>query len=141
MFIKDGELAAAGLRCVRYRLQNGLSFSHSPSDCPLTPIHFHFVRMVTVWVFNTCSLLTLIIEFSSQVSSFLPEITFNQSWYDDLISIICIANSGLLSMCVVESSLSGKTHPSTPAMYKFRPSFGTMPKVHYHAAGEKVRQY
>lgn len=43
-------------------------------------------------------------------------------------------------MCVVESSLSGKTHPSTPAMYKFRPSFGTMPKVHYHTAGEKVRQ-
>lgn len=42
-------------------------------------------------------------------------------------------------VCVVESSLSGKTHPSTPAMYKFRPSFGTMPKVHYHAAGEKVR--
>ncbi|KAM4616933.1 palmitoyltransferase ZDHHC8B [Polymixia lowei] len=37
-----------------------------------------------------------------------------------------------------ESSLSGKTHPSTPAMYKFRPSFGTMPKVHYHAAGEKI---
>lgn len=24
-------------------------------------------------------------------------------------------------------------------MYKFRPSFGTMPKVHYHTAGEKVR--
>uniref|UniRef100_A0A3Q3JW23 Palmitoyltransferase n=1 Tax=Monopterus albus TaxID=43700 RepID=A0A3Q3JW23_MONAL len=37
-----------------------------------------------------------------------------------------------------ESSLSGKTHPSTPAMYKFRPSFGTMPKVHYHTAGEKI---
>lgn len=45
----------------------------------------------------------------------------------------------LLSVCVAESSLSGKTHPSTPAMYKFRPSFGTMPKVHYHTAGEKVR--
>lgn len=42
-------------------------------------------------------------------------------------------------VCIVESSLSGKTHPSTPAMYKFRPSFGTMPKVHYHTAGEKVR--
>lgn len=25
-------------------------------------------------------------------------------------------------------------------MYKFRPSFGTMPKVHYHTAGEKVRR-
>ncbi|XP_077416394.1 palmitoyltransferase ZDHHC8B isoform X2 [Vanacampus margaritifer] len=37
-----------------------------------------------------------------------------------------------------ESSLSGKTHPSTPAMYKFRPSFGTMPKVHYHTAGDKI---
>uniref|UniRef100_A0A3Q1F6C3 Palmitoyltransferase n=1 Tax=Acanthochromis polyacanthus TaxID=80966 RepID=A0A3Q1F6C3_9TELE len=37
-----------------------------------------------------------------------------------------------------ESSLSGKTHPSTPAMYKYRPSFGTMPKVHYHTAGEKI---
>ncbi|KAM7416382.1 hypothetical protein PAMA_018447 [Pampus argenteus] len=37
-----------------------------------------------------------------------------------------------------ESTLSGKTHPSTPAMYKFRPSFGTMPKVHYHATGEKI---
>uniref|UniRef100_A0A8D3BPX1 Palmitoyltransferase n=1 Tax=Scophthalmus maximus TaxID=52904 RepID=A0A8D3BPX1_SCOMX len=37
-----------------------------------------------------------------------------------------------------DSSLSGKTHPSTPAMYKYRPSFGTIPKVHYHAAGEKV---
>ncbi|KAM4577322.1 palmitoyltransferase ZDHHC8B isoform 2-T2 [Odontesthes bonariensis] len=37
-----------------------------------------------------------------------------------------------------ESSLSGKTHPSTPAMYKFRPSFGTMPKVHYHNAGERI---
>uniref|UniRef100_A0A8C7RV71 Palmitoyltransferase n=1 Tax=Oncorhynchus mykiss TaxID=8022 RepID=A0A8C7RV71_ONCMY len=36
------------------------------------------------------------------------------------------------------SSLSGKTHPSTPAMYKYRPSFGTIPKVHYHAAGEKI---
>lgn len=48
-------------------------------------------------------------------------------------------NCGLLPFCVVESSLSGKTHPSTPAMYKFRPSFGTMPKVHYHTAGEQVR--
>lgn len=38
-------------------------------------------------------------------------------------------------VCVVD----GKTHPSTPAMYKFRPTFGTMPKVHYHTAGEKVR--
>ncbi|XP_062307257.1 palmitoyltransferase ZDHHC8B [Osmerus eperlanus] len=37
-----------------------------------------------------------------------------------------------------ESSLSGKTHPSTPAMYKYRPSFGTIPKVHYHAADEKI---
>ncbi|AWP06558.1 putative palmitoyltransferase ZDHHC8 [Scophthalmus maximus] len=37
-----------------------------------------------------------------------------------------------------DSSLSGKTHPSTPAMYKYRPSFGTIPKVHYHAAGEKI---
>ncbi|KAM4746135.1 palmitoyltransferase ZDHHC8B isoform 1-T2 [Anableps anableps] len=37
-----------------------------------------------------------------------------------------------------ESSVSGKTHPSTPAMYRFRPSFGTMPKVHYHTAGEKI---
>uniref|UniRef100_A0A672IR69 Palmitoyltransferase n=1 Tax=Salarias fasciatus TaxID=181472 RepID=A0A672IR69_SALFA len=37
-----------------------------------------------------------------------------------------------------ESSLSGKNHPSTPAMYKFRPSFGTMPKVHYHTAGDKI---
>ncbi|XP_017306905.3 palmitoyltransferase ZDHHC8B [Ictalurus punctatus] len=38
-----------------------------------------------------------------------------------------------------ESSVSSKpTTPSTPAMYKFRPSFGTMPKVHYHATGEKV---
>lgn len=46
----------------------------------------------------------------------------------------------ILFLCVfAESSLSGKTHPSTPAMYKFRPSFGTMPKVHYHTAGEKVR--
>ena len=40
--------------------------------------------------------------------------------------------------CFPESSLPGKIHPSTPAMYKFRPSFGTMPKVHYHATGEKV---
>lgn len=37
-----------------------------------------------------------------------------------------------------DSSLSGKTHPLTPAMYKFRPSLGTMPKVHYHPAGEKI---
>ncbi|XP_030647603.1 palmitoyltransferase ZDHHC8B [Chanos chanos] len=38
-----------------------------------------------------------------------------------------------------ESSLSSKTvNPSTPAMYKYRPSFGTMPKVHYHTAGEKI---
>ncbi|KAK6306207.1 hypothetical protein J4Q44_G00231320 [Coregonus suidteri] len=37
-----------------------------------------------------------------------------------------------------DSSLSGKTHPSSPAMYKYRPSFGTIPKVHYHAAGEKI---
>ncbi|XP_059192642.1 palmitoyltransferase ZDHHC8B [Centropristis striata] len=37
-----------------------------------------------------------------------------------------------------DGSLSGKTHPSTPAMYKFRPSFGTIPKVHYHTAGEKI---
>lgn len=40
--------------------------------------------------------------------------------------------------CFLESSLPGKVHPSTPVMYKFRPSFGTMPKVHYHATGEKV---
>uniref|UniRef100_A0A8C6TSD6 Palmitoyltransferase n=1 Tax=Neogobius melanostomus TaxID=47308 RepID=A0A8C6TSD6_9GOBI len=38
-----------------------------------------------------------------------------------------------------ESSLSGKTHPSTPAMYKYRPSFSTMPKVHYHNSREKVK--
>uniref|UniRef100_A0A8C1SRK3 Palmitoyltransferase n=1 Tax=Cyprinus carpio TaxID=7962 RepID=A0A8C1SRK3_CYPCA len=38
-----------------------------------------------------------------------------------------------------ESSLSSKpTNPSTPAMFKYRPSFGTMPKVHYHATGEKI---
>uniref|UniRef100_A0A3B4F8T3 Palmitoyltransferase n=1 Tax=Pundamilia nyererei TaxID=303518 RepID=A0A3B4F8T3_9CICH len=37
-----------------------------------------------------------------------------------------------------ETSLSGKTHPSTPAMYKFRPTFGTMPKVHYHTTEEKI---
>ncbi|KAG1958091.1 palmitoyltransferase ZDHHC8B [Pimephales promelas] len=38
-----------------------------------------------------------------------------------------------------ESSLSSKpTNPSTPAMYKYRPSFGTIPKVHYHATGEKI---
>nr|XP_029493999.1 probable palmitoyltransferase ZDHHC8 isoform X1 [Oncorhynchus nerka] len=37
-----------------------------------------------------------------------------------------------------DSSLTGKTHPSTPAMYKYRPSFGTIPKVHYNAAGEKI---
>ncbi|KPP61060.1 hypothetical protein Z043_120885 [Scleropages formosus] len=38
-----------------------------------------------------------------------------------------------------QGSLSSKPlHPSTPAMYKYRPSFGTMPKVHYHAGGEKV---
>ncbi|XP_034728743.1 probable palmitoyltransferase ZDHHC8 isoform X2 [Etheostoma cragini] len=37
-----------------------------------------------------------------------------------------------------DSSLPGKTHPSTPAMYKYRPSFGTIPKVHYHTAGEKI---
>ncbi|KAK3539304.1 hypothetical protein QTP86_034178 [Hemibagrus guttatus] len=38
-----------------------------------------------------------------------------------------------------KSSLSSKaTTPSTPAMYKFRPSFGTIPKVHYNAAGEKI---
>ncbi|XP_072520779.1 palmitoyltransferase ZDHHC8B [Salminus brasiliensis] len=38
-----------------------------------------------------------------------------------------------------ESSLSSKpTNPPTPAMYRYRPSFGTIPKVHYHAAGEKI---
>uniref|UniRef100_A0A8C2Q8P5 Palmitoyltransferase n=1 Tax=Cyprinus carpio TaxID=7962 RepID=A0A8C2Q8P5_CYPCA len=38
-----------------------------------------------------------------------------------------------------ESSLSSKpTNPSTPAMYKYRPPFSTMPKVHYHATGEKI---
>ncbi|MFT7808400.1 putative palmitoyltransferase ZDHHC8 [Arapaima gigas] len=38
-----------------------------------------------------------------------------------------------------ESSLSSKPlHPSTPAMYKYRPSFGTIPKVHYHTGGEKI---
>lgn len=25
-------------------------------------------------------------------------------------------------------------------MYKFRPSFGTMPKVHYHTAEDKVKK-
>ncbi|XP_077572202.1 palmitoyltransferase ZDHHC8B-like isoform X1 [Stigmatopora nigra] len=44
----------------------------------------------------------------------------------------------LTSSEAIESSVSGKTHPSTPAMYKFRPSFGTMPKVHYHTAGDKI---
>uniref|UniRef100_A0A8B9KAD1 Palmitoyltransferase n=1 Tax=Astyanax mexicanus TaxID=7994 RepID=A0A8B9KAD1_ASTMX len=40
---------------------------------------------------------------------------------------------------VQESSLSSKpTNPPTPAMYRYRPSFSTIPKVHYHAAGEKV---
>ncbi|XP_063051249.1 palmitoyltransferase ZDHHC8B isoform X2 [Engraulis encrasicolus] len=38
-----------------------------------------------------------------------------------------------------KSSLSSNpVNPSTPAMYKYRPSFGTMPKVHYHATGEKI---
>lgn len=36
------------------------------------------------------------------------------------------------------SSSSNPVNPPTPAMYKYRPSFGTMPKVHYHAAGEKI---
>uniref|UniRef100_A0A3B1JM09 protein S-acyltransferase n=1 Tax=Astyanax mexicanus TaxID=7994 RepID=A0A3B1JM09_ASTMX len=36
-------------------------------------------------------------------------------------------------------SLSSKpTNPPTPAMYRYTPSFSTIPKVHYHAAGEKV---
>lgn len=38
-----------------------------------------------------------------------------------------------------ESSVSSKaTSPSTPAMYRFRPTLGTMPKVLYNTAGEKV---
>ncbi|TUM79443.1 putative palmitoyltransferase ZDHHC8 [Bagarius yarrelli] len=38
-----------------------------------------------------------------------------------------------------ESCVSSKTtSPSTPAMYRFRPSFGTMPKVHNTPAGEKM---
>ncbi|XP_023668147.1 palmitoyltransferase ZDHHC8B isoform X2 [Paramormyrops kingsleyae] len=38
-----------------------------------------------------------------------------------------------------DGSLSSKPlHPSTPAMYKYRPSFGTIPKVHYHTGGEKI---
>ncbi|KAG9334375.1 hypothetical protein JZ751_008194 [Albula glossodonta] len=38
-----------------------------------------------------------------------------------------------------ESSLSSSKplNPSTPAMYKYRPSFGTIPKVHYHGAEVK----
>lgn len=96
-----------------------------------------------VWVseeFNPYSLFTLIIEFSSEVLSFLPELTFNQRWCNSVISITCTVLTLVFFLCVlVDSSLSGKTHPSTPAMYKFRPSFGTMPKVHYHTAGEKVR--
>ena len=47
-------------------------------------------------------------------------------------------NKLIIYSCLLESTLPGKIHPSTPAMYKFRPSFGTMPKVHYHATGEKV---
>lgn len=50
-----------------------------------------------------------------------------------LIVLMCLFN-------FLESSLSSNpVNPSTPAMYKYRPSFGTMPKVHYHATGEKVR--
>ncbi|XP_015221417.1 palmitoyltransferase ZDHHC8B [Lepisosteus oculatus] len=38
-----------------------------------------------------------------------------------------------------ESTLSTQPlNPSTPAMYKYRPSFSTMPKVHYHPTGEKI---
>uniref|UniRef100_H3DH77 Palmitoyltransferase n=1 Tax=Tetraodon nigroviridis TaxID=99883 RepID=H3DH77_TETNG len=37
-----------------------------------------------------------------------------------------------------ENSVPRKAHPSTPAMYKFRPSFGTMPKVHYHTAEDEI---
>ncbi|XP_034155024.2 palmitoyltransferase ZDHHC8B isoform X1 [Pangasianodon hypophthalmus] len=38
-----------------------------------------------------------------------------------------------------EGSVCSKpTAPSTPAMYRFRPSFGTMPTVQYQAAGEKI---
>ncbi|MBN3298888.1 ZDHC8 palmitoyltransferase, partial [Amia calva] len=38
-----------------------------------------------------------------------------------------------------ESSLYSKPlNPSTPAMFKYRPSFSTIPKVHYHTAGEKI---
>ncbi|KAG7480935.1 hypothetical protein MATL_G00061540 [Megalops atlanticus] len=38
-----------------------------------------------------------------------------------------------------ESSLSTKPlNPSTPAMYKYRPSFGTIPKVHYQGAEVKI---
>lgn len=44
-------------------------------------------------------------------------------------------------LCAAESSLSGRTHPSTPAMYRYRPSFGTMPKVHYHTTGVEVGRH
>ncbi|KAJ8285997.1 hypothetical protein GJAV_G00033320 [Gymnothorax javanicus] len=39
-----------------------------------------------------------------------------------------------------ESSLSSSKglNPSTPAMYKHRPSFGTIPKVHYHGTEVKI---
>ncbi|CAB1319972.1 unnamed protein product [Coregonus sp. 'balchen'] len=49
-----------------------------------------------------------------------------------------IHTSILRSKSKINSSLTGKTHPSTPAMYKYRPSFSTIPKVHYNAAGEKI---
>ncbi|XP_066510529.1 palmitoyltransferase ZDHHC8B-like [Hoplias malabaricus] len=38
-----------------------------------------------------------------------------------------------------ESSVSSKpTSPATPAMFRHRPSFGTIPKLHYQTTGEKI---
>lgn len=119
---------------------NVLHISYRMDSYPPTPIHFHCGGIVMVWVSRSQSLQPLYSynRIQLRVLSFLPD--FQSELYTEYSVIFSISTLlTLVFFLCLESSLSGKTHPSTPAMYKFRPSFGTMPKVHYHTAGEKVR--
>lgn len=93
---------------------------------------------------DTC-ISTLVTVHAENPSScpFSPHIdkTFNENCCISVnsFSLLTLVTDISLHICL-ENSVSRKAHPSTPAMYKFRPAFGTMPKVHYHTAEEKVRK-
>lgn len=69
------------------------------------------IRHRTVWLsvgmvmvfqdLNPYSLFTFIIEFSPEVLSFLPELTFDQNWYNSVISFTSTVLTLVIFLCLL----------------------------------------